>query len=114
LPPDLERADRKLTYGQVNKTLDTLKPWDLAKQTDNPGNKALLHATIYTVAETLRVVGIHLQPYMPEKAAQLLDILGVAEDKRMLENATPCTDFDFGVPIQPLGNNLFPPLIVDG
>jgi methionyl-tRNA synthetase len=86
----------------------------LAKRSDSPDNKALLHATIYTVAETLRLGGLHLQPYMPEKAAQLLDILGVAEDKRMLENATPCTDFDFGVPIQPLGNGLFPPLIVDG
>jgi len=63
------------------------------------------------------MVGILLQPYMPAKAAQLLDMLGVDESRRTFDHVRPGADFDYGVPQLPVGRDawdgLFPPLPVD-
>ena len=40
-----------------------------------------------TVIETLRICGILLQPFMPTKAAALLDALKVEENERTLAHA---------------------------
>ena len=37
---------------------------------------------LYVTAETLRRIGILIQPYMPKSAAKLLDALSVESDKR--------------------------------
>jgi methionyl-tRNA synthetase len=37
---------------------------------------------LYTTAEVLRRVAIMTQAYIPTSSAKLLDILGIAEDKR--------------------------------
>jgi methionyl-tRNA synthetase len=39
---------------------------------------------LYVTAEVLRAVGILAQPFMPKAAAELLDLLAVPEDRRML------------------------------
>jgi methionyl-tRNA synthetase len=52
-------------------------PWALAK-TDPPRQKTVLYVTV----EVLRQVGILAQPAIPNSAAKLLDILGVAADSR--------------------------------
>jgi len=44
---------------------------------------------IYLAAESLRIVGIVLQPYMPNKARQLLDQLGVQPHKRTFAFCKP-------------------------
>jgi methionyl-tRNA synthetase len=76
-----------------------------------------IDCTIYYCAEATRIVGILLQPYMPAKASQLLDMLGVEESKRTFDNARIGTDYDYGVPKIPVGREawdaLFPPLPVD-
>jgi len=99
---------------QTNKFLEVTQPWNLVKDTDNPKAKLLLDQTIYLAAENLRLSGILLQPFMPEKAAQLLDILGVSEKRRTLRDARPFVDFDYGTPFVALGRGawdaLFPPL----
>jgi len=69
--------------------------------------------TIFLTAESIRIVSILLQPYMPNKSAQLLDQLGVAPERRSLEWAQPGKDLDYGNPQamekdEPSG--LFPPL----
>lgn len=73
--------------------------------------------TIYIVAETLRNAGILLQPFMPEKAKEMLDVLGVSEGKRTFEYAGLGKDFTYGVPMRPPGRtaheSLFPPLEVE-
>jgi methionyl-tRNA synthetase len=48
-------------------------PWGL-KKTD----PARMGTVLYVTAEVLRIVGILVQPYMPDAACKLLDLLGVA------------------------------------
>lgn len=73
--------------------------------------------TIYHCAEATRIVGILLQPYMPGKSAELLDMLGVDASRRTFDDARLGADYDYGVPKVPLGRDswdaLFPPLPVD-
>ena len=52
-------------------------PWALAK-TDPVRQGTVLYVT----AEVLRQVAILAQPFMPQSAAKLLDLLGIATDKR--------------------------------
>ncbi|KAK5656308.1 hypothetical protein OQA88_4688 [Cercophora sp. LCS_1] len=105
----------------TNKLITMLKPWDTAKRSTKlttnkeaaSANNALLQESIYVLAESLRITGILLQPFMPGKAAQLLDHLGVAKEKRRLEHATLGADFEYGVPLIELGKeNLFPPMVL--
>jgi methionyl-tRNA synthetase len=50
------------------------EPWAL-KKTD----PARMETVLYVTAEVLRIVGILIQPYVPESATKLLDLLGVTE-----------------------------------
>lgn len=58
---------------------------------------------IYLAAEALRMTGILLQPYMPNKASTLLDQLGVHHDRRTLEYCKPGADLEYGTPMVELG-----------
>lgn len=76
---------------------------------------------VFHVAEALRVSGILLQPYMPTKARQILDILGVEEGKRGFADAVVGADLGYGKAMVPSGRALgkgaygtiFPPLAVE-
>jgi methionyl-tRNA synthetase len=74
-----------------------------------------LHQVVYLCAEALRITGILLQPYMPEKAASLLDMLGVRLERRTAAYAILGSDFDYGASETDLGKGelgtLFPPQI---
>ncbi len=65
----------------------------------------------------MRISGILLQPFLPDKAAQMLDTLGVAHDQRTFGHAALRCDPTYGVPIVDPGRSrtdgLFPPLIED-
>lgn len=78
---------------------------------------ALMAQTIYIMAETLRNVGILLQPYMPEKAQHMLEVLGVPEKNRTFEHCGFGKDSEYGVPMRQPGRtaheSLFPPLDVE-
>jgi methionyl-tRNA synthetase len=69
---------------------------------------------VYLTSEALRMTGILLQPYMPNKAHTLLDQLGVREDRRSFAYCKPGADLDYGTPLVELGQAhkgvLFPPL----
>jgi methionyl-tRNA synthetase len=69
---------------------------------------------IYLAAEALRMSGIMLQAYMPNKAEMLLDQLGVQKSRRTLEYCGPGLDLDYGSSMVDLGKGyvgaLFPPL----
>ena len=73
--------------------------------------------TIFHCAEAIRITGILLQPYMPSKAAQLLDLIGVDESRRAFKDAVLGSDETYGEGIAPLGkdawDSLFPPLSVE-
>ena len=80
-------------------------------------NQIQVQRCIFYSAEAVRIVGILLQPYMPEKAAQLLDMLGVDESKRTFDDAQLGADVTYGTPNRAIGkcafDSLFPPLTVE-
>ncbi len=105
-----------LTPWQLNEFLSQTQPWALVKS-ENPADQADAQTVLFLVAEGLRISGILLQPFLPDKAAQMLDTLGVAHDKRTFGHAVLRCDTTYGVPIVDPGRSrtdgLFPPLIED-
>ena len=58
----------------INKYLDDTKPWKLAK---NPEDHQQLATVLYTALDSIRLVAILLTPVMPQKAHEILDLLGI-------------------------------------
>ncbi|OOF97884.1 hypothetical protein ASPCADRAFT_205159 [Aspergillus carbonarius ITEM 5010] len=90
---------------QTNKYIHHAEPWK------SPNDR---QRSIYNVAESLRMTGILLQPVMPTKANELLDMLHVDKTdpaKRSFAAATYGSDADYGVNAKK--SILFPPLIVE-
>lgn len=106
---------------KTNRYLQGQQPWALAKNFKNDmGDKRLrahIDCTVYHCVEAIRIVGILLQPYMPEKAAQLLDMIGVDESRRTFDDAKLGADDAYGTSKVPVGRDawdgLFPPLPVE-
>src|SRR5271165_5837506 len=58
--------------------IDHQAPWSLRKtDTDR------MNSVLYTLAAVLRVVGVVLQPFMPDTMGKLLDYLGVGADRSL-------------------------------
>ncbi|ROT43234.1 methionyl-tRNA synthetase [Sodiomyces alkalinus F11] len=98
---------------EANRYFASREPWDATKVPDAESrNKIVFHA-----AEAVRVAGILMQPFMPTKMAQLLDILGVQPDRRTFDHAVFRGDLDYGVRKEggklPKGKwaALFPPVV---
>jgi len=74
---------------------------------------------VYMSAETLRLVGIMLQPFIPTSAERMLDMLGVAPERRSWEWCQVGRDDRYGTPLVDLGTGgtqtdvLFPRLSSD-
>ncbi|KAK5123895.1 hypothetical protein LTR85_002091 [Meristemomyces frigidus] len=88
---------------------------DLSKAGQTPEQlEAEIDRTVYLSAETLRLVGIMLQAFIPASAKRLLDMMGVAEERRSWEWCVMGKDDDYGVPMVELGRGeqgvLFPRL----
>lgn len=85
-------------------------PWDLTK----PEDQVILDRIIFICTESMRICGILLQPYMPSKMKQLLDMLGVADDARRYADTSIGSDKDYGNAKHSLESKhsavLFPPL----
>ncbi|MDE1900512.1 MAG: methionine--tRNA ligase [Alphaproteobacteria bacterium] len=67
--------------GAADRYVDEQAPWAL-KKTDI----ARMETVLYVLAETLRHLGVVLQPFMPDAAARLLDQLAVPADARAFEH----------------------------
>ena len=63
--------------GDANRYVDTMAPWTLRKE--DPDRMATV---LYVLAETIRRLGLIVQPFIPDAAARILDLLGVEKDKR--------------------------------
>lgn len=61
----------------ANRYVDYQKPWDLRK-TDT----SRMSTVLYTLLEVIRVIGLYLQPIIPQSAAKILDLLMVPQDSR--------------------------------
>jgi methionyl-tRNA synthetase len=70
--------------GEANRYFASEEPWKLGK-TDPARRDSILFGAI----ETLRVVGILCQPFIPEAASKLLDLLAVRSDERDFAYAAP-------------------------
>jgi methionyl-tRNA synthetase len=93
-----------------NSTFAHFEPWKLGIKNDPEGYPAEGREAIYLSAETLRISGILLQPFMPDKAAMLLDTLGVKEERRTWECAELGADDEYGTS-KHHEKVLFPPLV---
>ncbi|QIX00069.1 hypothetical protein AMS68_005586 [Peltaster fructicola] len=91
---------------------------DLGKEGQSAESlEADIDRTIYLCAESLRIAGIMLQAFIPDSAKRLLDMLGVADNRRTVEWCESGKDTDYGTPMVELGKGekgvLFPALICD-
>jgi methionyl-tRNA synthetase len=66
---------------EANRYFAGQEPWAL-KKTD----PARMETVLYVTAEVLRMLGILVQPYVPQSAAKLLDLLMIDADKRNFFN----------------------------
>lgn len=88
-----------------NKYIADTTPWVLAKQ----GNQARLDEVLYTLCETLRVLGVWTQPFLPNKAPALLGQLNVPADALSFESTAEWGGFATGTQTNP-PEALFPRL----
>ncbi|HOM02514.1 MAG TPA: methionine--tRNA ligase [Acetivibrio sp.] len=66
---------------RTNKYIDETMPWVLAKSEEN---KARLAGVLYNLAESIRIISILLQPFMPETPEKIWHQLGI-DDKKYVE-----------------------------
>jgi methionyl-tRNA synthetase len=88
--------------GVVNRYVDTSQPWALAK---DAGKQDRLLAALTTLAESLRVLGIMLSPFLPDAAAKIRAALGQSGEPRLADAVWG--RFAAGAPVQKL-SGLFP------
>jgi methionyl-tRNA synthetase len=70
--------------GAVNRFVDVLQPWTLAK---DPARRAHLEAVLWALGESLRGLGILLSPFVPDAAARIRGAVGQTGEPK-LANAT--------------------------
>jgi methionyl-tRNA synthetase len=99
---------------QSNQYVQMSEPWKktLHYEPGAPGEE--VDKIVYLAAEALRMAGILLQPYMPNKAKTMLDQLGIDNTRRTFEYCAVGRDLHYGTPTIDLGvkyeGALFPPL----
>ncbi|MGD9543100.1 MAG: methionine--tRNA ligase [Methylocystis sp.] len=81
---------------EANRYFAAEEPW--AKKKTDP---ARMETVLYVTAETLRRLAIPLQPFMPESAGKLLDLLDVGPDERDFAHAGEANALQQGAPLPP-------------
>jgi methionyl-tRNA synthetase len=74
-------ADIWSVIAAANRYFAAEEPW--VKRKSAPERFATI---LYVTVEALRAIGIVTQPFIPGAAAKLLDLIGVAGDRRMLKD----------------------------
>jgi methionyl-tRNA synthetase len=69
---------------RTNKYIDETAPWTLAKNLDDA---ARLATVIYNLCESIRIISVLLEPFMPETAVLIRDQIGV--DSRIAAGTMP-------------------------
>src|SRR2546422_7384817 len=70
--------------GVVNRYVDATQPWALAK---DAGKREQLAATLATLAESLKMLGIVLAPFLPDAAAKIRAALGQSSEPTLADAA---------------------------
>ena len=68
--------------GVVNRYVDATQPWALAK---DASKRERLSAVLYTLAESLRVLGIVLAPFLPDAATKIRAGLGQPGEPKLVD-----------------------------
>jgi methionyl-tRNA synthetase len=64
--------------GRANKYIDETMPWSLAKDSEK---KERLGTVLYNLAESLRIISVHIRPFMPNTPIKIQQQLGIKEEK---------------------------------
>ncbi|KAH7033441.1 methionyl-tRNA synthetase [Microdochium trichocladiopsis] len=109
-PPTALRRIMDVIF-ETNKYMAHTEPWALAKD----GNIEETEKVIYLIAESVRIAAILLQPFIPDKAVEILDRLGVRADRRGFEYAQIRADDAYGMDSADRKGDeaLFPPLPIE-
>ncbi|HMB11432.1 methionine--tRNA ligase [Saliniramus sp.] len=65
--------------GEANRYFASQEPWALRKS-----DPARMGTVLYVTAEVLRIVGILVQPFIPDSASKFLDLLAVSPEQRLV------------------------------
>jgi methionyl-tRNA synthetase len=106
--PHLALAEIFRLVAEANRYFAGEEPW--AKKKTDPRRMATI---LYVTAETVRRLAIPLQPFIPEAAGRLLDLLGVAADARDFARAGEADALAPGAPLPPPAP-VFPRYVEDG
>lgn len=63
--------------GRANKYIDETAPWVLARE---EGKRERLNTVLYNLVESLRVISIHISPFMPNTPGKIRKQLGIPDD----------------------------------
>ena len=89
---------------RANQYVEERKPWVLAK---DPDGKEALAATMYHLAEAVRILGLLVAPFMPASAKSIRDQLGLPAEERPLKDALAWGGLPVGCKVE-RGEPLFP------
>lgn len=72
------------SVSRTNKYIDETTPWILAK---DEKNKPRLAQVLYNLAESIRIISILIQPFMPDTPQKIWEQFGICENIRSWESA---------------------------
>ena len=94
---------------EANAYIDTYAPWTLKKE----NNIERMNTVLYVLTETIRCLGLVIQPFMPDSSAKLLDQLKIPANGRSFENLNAAHTIKTGTSIDaPQG--VFPRIMEEG
>ncbi|KIX93299.1 uncharacterized protein Z520_10942 [Fonsecaea multimorphosa CBS 102226] len=115
--PDPRKAVQSICelIGETNKFFHNTEVWKIIKSAD-PETRRIANYVLFTSAESVRIMAILLQPFMPERMKAALDLMEVDESKRSLDDALFGADFTYGPPAlkadsRSAGGVIFPMLL---
>jgi methionyl-tRNA synthetase len=93
------------TVSRTNKYIDETMPWILAKDEEK---RERLAAVMYNLAESIRIISVLIQPFMPETPEKIWNQLGLADsDATSWESAKKWGSYPGGAKVNK-GESLFP------
>ena len=90
----------------TNKYIVQVEPWTLAKQVKESGDRHAaerLSTSLYTMAESLRLIAHYLAPFLPDTAAAIAQQIGIprATEAHQWRNALDWGQLSAGTQVQP-------------
>jgi methionyl-tRNA synthetase len=82
-------------WGQTNRFIQNTAMWSLFKSSI-PEERQVAECVLFMSAESVRIVAILLQPFMPDRMKAALDTMEVDEEKRTFQYATFGADLEYG------------------